>query len=146
VSEPYGLVRTVGGQRIHRDTCRYATSPSAVRWDWADGREFAEVRAAAAETGLELCTRCHPVEGDGRVRTAGAWYRPFWSGHANPIVNVDAPGGLLVFDPPDILFVPGGTRIRMENFETDRPTLAVERFDRTVERYRMRYIKGENDG
>lgn len=73
------------------------------------------------------------------VFEAGPWSRPWNSGHANPLPAVTrADGTPLEFDPPNVLFIPGGSRLRMENYSTDRPILAVERFDGTIERYRMR--------
>lgn len=75
------------------------------------------------------------------VFEVGEWFVPWNSGHANPLHQIDVEGGgRLVFDPPDILFIPGGARLRLENYSTPRPVLAVERFDRTVERYPMRVV------
>jgi hypothetical protein len=146
--DPDGLVRTRGGRMIHRGDCRYvAPKPGwcrdadrlpPSRWEWADGRAFAEIRQAAAAHDLRRCTVCKPAEGDGQVRSAGPWSTPFNAGHANPLHTiVRDDGATLVFDPPNILFVPGGARMRIESFETDAPVLAVERFNRTIERYRM---------
>jgi len=134
-----GLIRTCGGDVIHCDDCRYAQSDSAVRWDWADGRAHIEIRAAAAENGLKLCSVCHPACGEGSIRTAGAWVRPWNSGHAHDLYQITREDGtVLAFDPPNILFIAGGQRVRIERYETDRPVLAVERFSGEIDRYQMR--------
>ncbi len=135
----YGLVRTRGGDVIHRDDCRHAKSGSATLWEWADGRAYIEIRTAALTNGLKLCNICRPADGEGAVRTAGAWYRPWASGDANALLEITRDdGSVLKFDPPNILFIPGGMRIRIESYETDQPVLAIEQFSGKIDRYRMR--------
>lgn len=140
--DPEGLYLSGPANRtVHRGDCRSLRLPHtmAMGWDAADGQPFYLMRALADAEGLHLCKHCRPAAGDGRVRTAGPWSMPFNSGHANPIPEIRrADRARLVFDPPNILFIPGGARIRVESFETDSPVLAVERFDRTVDRYRLR--------
>ena len=70
--------------------------------------------------------------------TVGEWFR---TRHGEAIAEIKRAntGDTLVFDPADILFL-DGQRIRMLNFESDRPVLEVEYFDRTMKRFPMKVM------
>lgn len=57
------LVRSLGGNRIHKATCRHATYNNAIPWAWAEGREVAQVRMTATRLGVKSCRTCNPLDG-----------------------------------------------------------------------------------
>ncbi len=68
------------------------------------------------------------------MESVGEWYRPWNSGWMHPILEFERHDGkILVFDPPNIIFLDGGQRIRMVDYDTDTPTLEVETFERDKE-------------
>ncbi len=68
------------------------------------------------------------------MKSTGEWFRPYNSGTAHPLLEIERDDRkVLVFDPPNILFLAGGQRIRMVDYDTDTPTLEVETFERDKE-------------
>lgn len=66
---------------------------------------------------------------------AGPWMQGQQWG---PICDIRQDLSVLVFDPPNVLWPAGGQRVRMEDYDTARPMLAVEGFDRVITRHGMR--------
>jgi len=60
------------------------------------------------------------------------------------IAEITRGGDVLVFDPPDIIFINGGEQVRVVDHLTDRPVLEVMRIQRdakgvnVISRYPMR--------
>lgn len=77
----------------------------------------------------------HKTAGVHRGIHAGAWFQQQQWG---AITDIKAEDRTLVFDPPNVIWPAGGQRIRVEDFDTDRPILAVEQFDREIHRFAMR--------
>ena len=76
----------------------------------------------------------HRSEGVHRGVFAGEWFQQQQWG---PISNIRAEGRTLVFDPVDVIWPKGGQRIRIEDFDTDFPILAIEGFDRNIRRFQL---------
>lgn len=80
----------------------------------------------------------HKDEGVHRGLFAGAWLQQQQWGPIHGIDNPTAAGPRrLVFDPPNVLWPAGGQRIRVEDYDTDRPILAVEEFSGEIRRYQL---------
>lgn len=70
----------------------------------------------------------------GAYRT-GDWQR---SNHWQSIVQITRGDEVLVFDPPDIVFINGGERVRVVDYDGPSPVLEVDRISGEVTRYPMR--------
>jgi len=56
------LVRTMGGQMVHRAECHMANRGKAMPWRWADTVPPEHVVAAIKHFGYRRCRFCRPLE------------------------------------------------------------------------------------
>lgn len=94
---------------------------------WRGPDRFTEASARADQAH-------HKAEGVHRGIHAGPWLQQQQWG---PITEIQHESGSLAFDPPNAIWPAGGQRIRVEDYDTDRPMLAVEAFDRTIQRFAL---------
>jgi hypothetical protein len=67
----------------------------------------------------------------------GDWWQPNrWTS----ITEIQRADGSLTFDPPNVVFVEGGQRLRVVDPDSDSPVLEVQRFNRKVDSYRLRLV------
>ena len=117
-------------------TTTAALAPESVSCPTCRSAETYCFTAAGSAAAKHHAARKRAAETTTRV---GAWWQPNrWTS----IAEIQRADGVLTFDPANVVFVNGGQRLRMVDPNSDSPVLEVERFDRKVDRYTLRFTPG----